>query len=166
MTVDSEPDHALAEAIAEQWRALGISVTVDAVPPLALGGALEGRSYEAALVRVALSGDPDPYPLWHETLALSGQNYTGFRHRRISEVIEQARRITDRQERRRLYHEFQQLFMDEVPALPIFVPIYNYAVDQRVHNVQLGPLMRPSDRFRSIADWYVLQRRVIVSERP
>ncbi len=166
MTVDSEPDRTLAEAIAGQWRALGISVTVDAVPPLALGGALEGRSYEAALVRVALSGDPDPYPLWHETQALSGQNYTGFRHRRISEVIEQARLLTNRQERRRLYHEFQQLFMDEVPALPIFVPIYNYAVDQRVHNVQLGPLMRPSDRFRSIADWYVLQRRVIVSERP
>ena len=165
MTVDSEPDRSLAQAIAQQWEAIGISVTVDAVPPLALGGALEGRSYEAALVRLALPGDPDPYPLWHETEALSGQNYTGFRHRRISEIIEQARRLTDRQQRRELYHEFQQRFMDEVPALPLFVPIYNYAVDRRVHDVQIGPLMRPSDRFRSIADWYVLQRRVIVSER-
>ncbi len=165
MTVDSEPDRSIAEAVAKRWQAIGISVTVDAVPPLALGGALEGRSYEAALVRVALPGDPDPYPLWHETQALSGQNYTGFRHRRISEVIEEARRTIDRARRRELYHEFQQLFMDEVPALPLFVPIYNYAVDQRVHNVQIGPLMRPSDRFRTIADWYVLQRRVIVSER-
>jgi peptide/nickel transport system substrate-binding protein len=64
-----------------------------------------------------------------------------------------------------LYREFQQIFMEELPAIPVYVPIYTYAVDARVQGVQLSPLMRTGDRFRTIADWFVLQRRVIVSEQ-
>jgi len=31
--------------------------------------------------------------------------------------------------------------------------------------VQVGPLEYPSDRFRTVADWYIVTRRVITSER-
>jgi len=165
MVADEPTDLALGQAIAAQWTTLGISVTVRAVPPLALGAALEGRNYEAALVHLMAPGDPDPYPFWHETQALLGQNYTGFRHRRISEIIEQARLTVNRDQRLTLYREYQQLFMGEVPAIPLYVPVFNYAVDVRVQGVQLPPLMRTGDRFRNIAEWYVLQRRVVVSER-
>jgi hypothetical protein len=54
--------------------------------------------------------------------------------------------------------------MEEVPAFPLYVPVYTYAVDEKLRGVQLGPLMHTGDRFRNSADWYVLQRRVIVSE--
>lgn len=162
---DESSDVALGQAIVDQWSKLGISVTLQTVQPLALSGALEVRSYEAALAHLVLPGDPDPYPLWHETQALVGQNYAGFRHRRISEVIEQARLTVDRTQRTALYREFQQIFMEELPAIPVYVPIYTYAVDARVQGVQLSPLMRTGDRFRTIADWFVLQRRVIVSEQ-
>ena len=162
---DEPTDLALGRALATQWAAVGISVTVQAVPPLALGAALQSRSYEAALIHIMAPGDPDPYPFWHETQALVGQNYTGFRHRRISELIEQARITVDRERRVALYREFQQLFMGEVPAIPLYVPVFNYAVDVRVQGVQMPPLVRTGDRFRNIAEWYVLQRRVVVSER-
>lgn len=165
MVADEPTDLALGRAIAAQWATLGLSVTVQAVPPLALGGALEGRSYEAALVHLMAHGDPDPYPFWHETQAFVGQNYTGFRHRRISEIVEQARVTLDRARRVALYREFQQIFMTEVPAIPLYVPVFNYAVDVRVQGVQLSPLVRTGDRFRNLAEWYVLQRRVVVSER-
>jgi peptide/nickel transport system substrate-binding protein len=154
-------DMAVAEAIANQWTRLGISVTVDGVPPLALSGALESRSYQALLSHLVIPGDPDLYPLWHETQAFAGQNYAGFRHRRISEVLEQARTTVDRGRRITLYREFQQLFMDEVPALPLYVPVYTYAIDRRVQGTQMAPLMHTGDRFRTVADWFVLQRRVV-----
>jgi len=54
--------------------------------------------------------------------------------------------------------------MREVPAIPLYVPVFNYAVDVRVQGVQLPPLTRTGDRFRNIAEWYVLQRRVVVNE--
>ncbi len=165
LVADEPRDVALGEAIAAQWAALGISVTLETVPPLVRNGSLESRNYEAALAHFVLPGDPDPYPFWHETQAVVGQNYAGFQHRRISEVIEQARITTDREKRRVLYQEFQELFMDEVPAFPLYVPVYTYAVDTKLRGVQLGPLMHSGDRFRNIEDWYVLQRRVIVSEQ-
>ena len=159
-------DLAMAEAIAAQWGRLGISVTVEAVPPLALSGVLDSRSYQAALARLVIPGDPDPYPFWHETQALpgQGQNYAGFDHRRISEILEEARRTPDRNRRTELYAEFQRLFMEEVPALPLYVPIYTYGIDQRVNGGQIGSLMTPQDRFLSLPDWYVLQRRVVASD--
>jgi peptide/nickel transport system substrate-binding protein len=164
----NEPQNlAMARAVAEQWRSLGISVTVEAVPGLALTGVLDSRTYEAALARLVIPGDPDPYPFWHETQALpgQGQNYAGFRHRRLSELVEQARITVKRDERLTLYREFQQLFMEEVPALPLYVPIYTYGMDTRVSGGQLGPLMRPGDRFLTVADWYVLQRRVVADQQ-
>jgi peptide/nickel transport system substrate-binding protein len=161
-----ERDLAIADDIAEQWAQIGVSVTVEAVPPPAVTGVLDSRSYQAALARLVVPGDPDPYPFWHETQALpgQGQNYAGFHHRRISEILEEARRTADRNRRAALYAEFQQIFMEEVPALPLYVPIYTYGIDQRVNGGQIGSLMAPHDRFLSLPDWYVLQRRVVASD--
>ncbi len=166
LVADDPQDRALGEAMTAQWARLGISTTLEAVPPLARNGRLDARLYEAALAHFAVPGDPDPYTFWHQTqIDLGGQNYAGFDHRRLSEVVEQARITTDRDARRDLYREFQEIIMEEVPAIPLYVPIYTYAVDEQVQQVQIGPLMRSGDRFRNIEDWFVLQRRVIVSEQ-
>jgi peptide/nickel transport system substrate-binding protein len=93
-----------------------------------------------------------------------GQNYAGLDHRRISEVIETARTIVSRDQREELYSEFQELFAQEVPAILLYHPVYTYGVDRKVQGVQVGPLMRPSDRFAAIEDFYMATRRVIVSQ--
>jgi len=168
VVANSTEDLAVADGIAEQWRSLGVSVTVEAVPALALTGVLESRVYDAALARLIVAGDPDPYPFWHETQALpgQGQNYTGFQHRRISEIVEQARITVRRDDRVALYREFQQLFMQEIPAIPLYVPVYTYGLDARVNGAQLGPVMSSGDRFLTVMDWYVLQRRVVAAAEP
>ena len=167
LVASSDPlDKAVAEDVSAQWARLGVSVTVETVPGAALTGVLDSRSYQAALARLVIPGDPDPYPFWHETQALAGQgqNYAGFKNRRISELVEQARMTVRRDERLELYREFQQLFMQELPALPLYVPVYTYGMDERVNGGQIGPLMNPGDRFLTVADWYVLQRRVVGSQ--
>jgi peptide/nickel transport system substrate-binding protein len=167
LTASNDPlDIAVAEAVAAQWSRLGVSVTIQAVPPLALSGVLDSRIYAAAVARLVVPGDPDPYPFWHETQALAGQgqNYAGFQNRRISELVEQARITSRRDERVAFYREFQQLFMEELPALPLYVPVYTYALDTRVNGGQLGPLMHSGDRFLTVPDWYVLRRRVVASQ--
>jgi peptide/nickel transport system substrate-binding protein len=163
----SEPERvALAESLAEQWSALGMTVTVRSASPLELRQALEARDFDAILVDMAIPGDPDPYAFWHETQIDQGQNYAGYVHRRASEVLEQARiRVGGSNDvRRALYHEFQVIFTEEVPALLLYVPIYTYGVDARIRNVQIGPIMHRSDRFRTVADWWIVPRRVMVSD--
>jgi len=161
----NEPEQvAVAQMLAQQWATVGVTVTVESASPVEMREAREKRDFEAMLVHVALPGDPDPYPFWHETQVENGQNYAGLEHRRISEIIEQARIISDRDKRQELYYEFQEIFAQEVPALPLYVPIYTYGVDERIHDVQIGPLMYPFDRFHSISDWWIVPRRVLVSE--
>lgn len=155
---------AMAALLAEQWAEVGIEVTVEAAPAAAVRQALDSRDYQAALVHLKLPGDPDPYPLWHETQAEQGQNYAQLRHRRISEVIEQARVTPNRNTRLDLYEEFQQLFAEELPGLPLYVPVYTYGVDASINDVQVGPLMHASDRFRTILNWWMVHRRVLVSD--
>jgi hypothetical protein len=57
------------------------------------------------------------------------------------------------------------MFMDDMPAIPLSQPIFTFAVDERVHDVQIGPLEYTSDRFRNVTEWYIVTRRVIVSNR-
>jgi peptide/nickel transport system substrate-binding protein len=165
LLTSSDATHvAMAREVAYQWTTLGVSVTVKSVGMLRTNY-LEPRSYEAALIDLVAAGDPDPYPFWHETQAASGQNFGGFKDRDMSEILEQARRTNDFGARKQLYQRFQQMFMDDVPAILLTQPIYTFAVDERVHDVQVGPLEYPSDRFHTVADWYIVTRRVITSER-
>lgn len=166
LLVSSEAEERVrvAQMLAEQWASVGVAATVEAASRQEVREALESRNYEAIIVHLALPGDPDPYPFWHETQAIGGQNYAGLIHRRISEAIEQARVTPNRDKRRDLYYEFQEIFAEEVPALLLYVPVYTCGVDERVHNVQIGPLMHPSDRFRTISRWWIVPRRVFVSD--
>ncbi|MBC7243671.1 MAG: hypothetical protein H5T60_14650, partial [Anaerolineae bacterium] len=52
---------------------------------------------------------------------------------------------------------------EQVPAVLLYYPVYNYAVDQRLKDVQIGPLMSPADRFRTISQWYIETRRPLLS---
>jgi peptide/nickel transport system substrate-binding protein len=153
----------VGDVMAEQWARLGIHVQVQ---PLGAGlsDRLRARDFQAVLVELLLSGDPDPYPLWHQTQIEDGQNYSGWDDRRASEALEQARYLTDRSQRKPYYVQFQHIFMQEMPALIIDYPTYTYAVDQSVRNVQIAPMASSADRFRTFADWYINTRRVILAE--
>ena len=153
------PEHtALAELIQENWQELGVEVKLSAVPyDDLIDGYLDTRIYQAALVDISLARtpDPDPYPFWHQTQAASGQNYSMWNDRQASEYLEQARIIVDPAERARLYRNFQVRFSNELPSLPLYLPMYTYAVDQQVQGVRMGPLFDTSDRFATITSWYL-----------
>ena len=167
LTPDDAAHTAIASQAKQDWAKLGVLADVGPVPAATiLAEYLQPRAYQAVLVDFNLSGtpDPDPYPLWHETQVESGQNYSGYSDRRTSEYLEQARITPDLNQRAELYRQFQSRFYDQVPALLLFYPVYNYAVDAKVNGVQIGPLTEPSDRFANFADWYLVTRRVIVEQ--
>ena len=153
-----EPYPSLAQAIQKNWAALGIEVELEAVPYQELiENHLEPRSYDAALIDLDLfrSPDPDPYPFWHQTQTTGGQNYAMWDDRQASEYLEQARILVDPIERTRLYRNFQVRFVNEMPALPLFYPMYTYGVDAEIQNVQIGPIFDTPDRFATVTEWFL-----------
>jgi peptide/nickel transport system substrate-binding protein len=152
----------LASAIAADWEVLGVQANLVAVPADDLmNDYLDPRDYHAALVDINLSRspDPDPYPFWDQAQITGGQNYSQWNDRQASEYLEEARVELDRAERIRLYNNFQVRFANDLPALPLFYPIYNYGIDQRVNGVTIGSLYQASDRFADVVKWFLLAER-------
>ncbi|MGD9048651.1 MAG: ABC transporter substrate-binding protein, partial [Anaerolineae bacterium] len=164
LTSDDETMIRMAEEIARQWRAVGVDTTVRSVDSDAAIDFVRARNFDAVLIEVELTADPDPYPLWHSTQVELGQNFAGFASDEADQVMEEARFSTDLEERMELYHLFQQIFAEEIPALPIYYPMYAYAVDSQVRDVQLSPLLHTSDRFRNVHAWYFKTEQVVVTE--
>ncbi|HEX2993695.1 MAG TPA: peptide ABC transporter substrate-binding protein [Anaerolineales bacterium] len=161
---DDQTHTRIAEMIKEQWAIVGVQITLQPVPYDKLAtDFLSTRNYQAALVDLNLSRtpDPDPYPFWHQSEATGGQNYSQWDNRTASEYLEQARVTTDYALRTRLYRNFQVIFAKELPALPLFAPVYSYGVNSQVQGVQVASLYDPSDRLETFSRWYLLTRRAL-----
>jgi len=166
---DEDFYYGLAEAIQQDWQAVNFQVSLKPVPYEELVNVnLENREYDVALVDLNLtsSPDPDPYPFWDQAQATGGQNYSQWDNRMASEYIEQARIMTDYTERARLYNNFQVIFADELPSLPLYFTVYNYAIDSRVQGVRVGPLFDTSDRFLTVRDWFLVASPTLPTLEP
>jgi len=152
----------LANEIARQWARLGVRATVLPVEPGQVSQLLESGEFAAILVDVDMRGDPDLYPFWSESAVLEGQNYAGWRDREASELLEQARQLTNLGQRTTRYYHFQQVFAEHTPALLLYHHTYTYGISDQVQQVTLGPLTNPSDRFATVSDWFLVWREVII----
>ena len=153
---DTEMHSLVAFSIQENWIQLGFDVNLEPLSYPELLDKLDKRQYQVALVDLNLTSmpDPDPYPFWHQTQAVGGQNYSMWNDRQASEYLEQARIILDINDRARLYRNFQVRFSDQIPALPLYYQVYTYGVSADVKGVRIGPIFEPSDRLETINQWY------------
>jgi peptide/nickel transport system substrate-binding protein len=161
---DDELHASIARSVQNDWLNLGVNVELQAVSyDSLLNDYLSPRNFQAALIDqdFSFSHDPDPYPFWHQSEATGGQNYSQWDNRVASEYIEQARVIVDTSYRTKLYRNFQILFAKELPALPLYYPVFTFGVDSQVSGVQIPPLSETSDRFIGIKYWYLITKHSI-----
>lgn len=155
LTPDDPARVRLAQEIATQWAQLDLVVAVEPVDLTAYQTRLDTGDFDMALVEYALgdSADPDVYGFWHQGQYPDGANYGGADDRRISELLERARRDPYGMNRIIEYREFQRVFAERVIALPLYYPLFTYVTSPQVQGVQIGFIGLPSDRFRNIGEW-------------
>ncbi|NMB53573.1 MAG: peptide ABC transporter substrate-binding protein [Leptolinea sp.] len=161
---DTDRHKNLGGAIQRDLAAVGIQVELEVLPyETIINERLNPRTYQAALVDINFSKtpDPDPYPFWDQVQSTGGQNYAQWNNRVASEMLEQARITLDIDERTKLYRNFQLIFEDELPALPLFYPVYTWGADNTIRGIRMGPLFDTSDRFNTVADWYLAIKPVV-----
>ncbi|MCX6043886.1 MAG: ABC transporter substrate-binding protein [Chloroflexi bacterium] len=166
---NDDPTHvALIQQIAAAWQQIGVRAVPTPVTKADLvRELLAPRHFDVALTEWEATGDPDPYTLWHSTQTKEGgSNFAGWSNEEADKVMERARFTTNEEERKQLYWRFQEIFSDELPALPLYYPVYTYGFSTRVHDVQIPSLNQPSERFSNFADWYIVTRRVPSNQIP
>ncbi len=164
---DAPHSIAVAQALAQDWARIGVKATPR---PVSFTGMitdfLAPRAFDAALVSLELYGDPDPYPLWHSSqISPKGQNFGGWQNREADILMEQARLTGDRATRKQFYDEFQRIFATDLPGLLLYYPLYTYGASAAVHNMEVGRLNEPADRFNTFARWYINTRKTTRTER-
>jgi peptide/nickel transport system substrate-binding protein len=132
-----------------------LTITVEAVDTTSYQQRLENAEFDMAIVELPLGADPDIFAYWHVGQYPDGLNYGGMADDRLSEILERARQESNGLNRVDLYRQFQQLFVNRAVAIPLYYPLYTYAVNERVSGVQLGFISQPSDRLRTIHDWQI-----------
>ncbi len=146
-----------AEEITSQWSQIGLSASVETVDEETYQARLDSGDFDTAIVELGFgrSADPDVYAFWHEGQYPDGENISAVDDRGVSETLERARRDPFGINRVQHYRDFQQEFVQESIAIPLYYPLFTYVVSERVDGVQLGFVGNASDRFRNIHEWQI-----------
>lgn len=134
--------------IAAEVRALPFGELVDPV--------IRQRTFDALLVGVTGGADPDPYPFLHSSQVKDpGANFSGFSTLPLDRLLEGARRVSEREERRALYEPVFQTVATEVPIIFLYFSDHLYAQRATVRGLKIAQITDPSRRFWDVEDWYV-----------
>lgn len=110
-----------AEKVVKSWQEIGVTadiVVVESVP----------TNFQAFLGNFFLPKDPDQYTLWHSSQANNITRYDS--NKRIDKLLEDGRKITDIDERKKIYADFQKYLLADSPASFLYFP-YIYEVSRK-----------------------------------
>jgi peptide/nickel transport system substrate-binding protein len=161
ITASADPVQSeVAKRVAAAWNELGARVTVEVTGLTALvRDLIEQRDYEAVLFVDASEADPDPYESWHSlSRGGRGDNLSLWSNSRVDALLNEARGLASPTRRVELYREFQEIFAQEVPAIPLYVPTVIYVQDASLSGVRIGRLAEPGERFWQVQEWFLRTR--------
>ncbi|MBI5135213.1 peptide ABC transporter substrate-binding protein [Candidatus Uhrbacteria bacterium] len=157
ITTAAQPDlTSAAEQIAAWWRDIGVDATVRTVDPKDMQNqVLANREFQALLYGQIFGNDPDPYPFWHSSqVRAPGLNLAQVSDKNIDQLLEQERTVSDNAKRVGLLQQFQQAIIKLKPAIFLYRPTYTYILPTNIHGMEQRQIVKPSDRWNSITQWY------------
>jgi len=151
------------QAIARDWKAIGVEAAITLRPTdLVFGkkgaGIISRRDFDAVVWQVSTMDAAGGYTMLHssqipsEANQMTGENYFGWRNARADELLARARSDPDEQARLAAYREHQALFMEDLPALPLFSHDLIHLVRSDVRNYRPTSSVRVADTWNA-AEW-------------
>jgi peptide/nickel transport system substrate-binding protein len=151
---------ATAEMAVRQWQSFGLKVDHVALAPADFVARLGAGSFVAALVDVNLGMDPDLYPLFASTQAVSGgANITGIQDSSLDARLVAARAPGSDTARRAAYSKLQAALVANPPMLPLFFQDDPVVLGPRVDGPLIRTLADPADRFWDVLTWRLADGR-------
>jgi peptide/nickel transport system substrate-binding protein len=159
--VAQEENKKTAEIIKDLWQKIGVQVNLQIVAPEDIQRKIiKPRDYQVLLYSIITGFDPDLYPFWHSSqIEAPGLNITGFSYSEADRVLEEARMITDEKARHEKYQHFQNILIEQIPAIFLYNPTYTYPQDKKIKGFDLTRINLPSDRFANTEEWFTKVRR-------
>ncbi|MFA5076057.1 MAG: peptide ABC transporter substrate-binding protein [Patescibacteria group bacterium] len=160
--VDRAENVEVAKVIQENWQMIGIRTILNIVPADNIRkDVIKPRNYQALIYGEIVGADPDPYPFWHSSQNVDpGLNLAIFTDRRVDNYIEAARQTSDTSKQEENYKKFQDILAEELPAIFLYSPTYNYVLSEQVRGFSVENISKPSDRLVDLTQRYIKTKRV------
>ncbi|MDI6602574.1 MAG: ABC transporter substrate-binding protein [Patescibacteria group bacterium] len=151
----------LANLLKSQWQALGAEIEIKTYDISALEKEIiKPRNYQAILFGQVLGIIPDPFPFWHSSQKKDpGLNLALYKNKEADILLEETRQNLDKEKRKELLEKFQEILIEDAPAVFLYNPDYLYFVSKKIKGVKTGIITIPSQRFSNIEEWYIKTKR-------
>lgn len=112
------------------------------------------RDFDILLYEIETTIDPDQYNLWHSLKSsYPDLNISGYSYERVDILLEDARKLLDRETRKQKYDLFQKYLMADAPVVFLYNPTFFYFVKDSVEGVDLSNISFSYQRFDDIQNW-------------
>ncbi len=151
---------AIAGAVAEDWRAIGLAVDVVGLTAAELSGRLQEGTFAVALLDVTIGLDPDLYPLLASSQTISGgSNVSGLQDATLDAKLVAARRPGTDEAQKAAYADLQGY----LAANQFLLPLAWRDETPVVRDTVVGPTVRrlgdAADRFYDVLTWRLADDR-------
>src|SRR4030042_4286270 len=154
-TADDYELNSIASFLKDSWVSFGINVKTTIVDAEKLRkDIIPNQKFEILVDFQDISPDPDQYVLWH-TSQIHHANITGIKSPKLENLLEEARKMEEKNIRVEKNKLFTKLLLDESPAIFLYHPQYIWAVSNKVEGVSLEKFANPVDRFNSYNNWKI-----------
>ncbi len=145
----------VASLIKEQWKKIGVGLTIEALDNTDFQEALFKRNYDLLIFGQNLGYNLDAYPYWHSSQAKEGgYNLSQFKNFIVDSLLDKARLQEDVEDRKKTLNQIQEIISKEIPAIFLYSPTYNFALSDKIQNATFENLATTTDHFARIQDWY------------
>ena len=160
-TAGSRVRELVQQVLQSQWKQVGIDIRVRNEPARVFFGQTVHERRFTGLAMFAWGTAPEPVPrstLHSEEIPTadngwSGQNYTGFRNTEMDQLIDAIEVELDRSKRRRMWERAQEIYVEEVPVIPLYWRANAYILPKWLRGLRPTGQMASSSLW--VEDWTV-----------
>ena len=123
------------QAMAQQWKAVGANVSTQQITiGVIIDQLFHTRSYDMIFIADnLLSADPDMSAYYHSRNTIpGGLNSGNYKNPKMDAALDGATKVLNRDKRAEALPEFQNVFADDPPGIPMVDLVQAYGVSKRV----------------------------------
>ncbi len=161
VTSDKFPLKEIAEVLKTQFERIGAELEIKETSFSDFQtNILTQRNFELLVFGEALSTLPDPFPFWHSSQKdYPGLNITSYNSKEADDLLEEIRETLDQTERKANLEKFQDILLEDIPAVFLVRGDYFYFLSPKIKGFQTEKIVEPSKRFSNIEKWYIETKR-------
>jgi ABC-type transport system substrate-binding protein len=151
----------VAEAVAADWRALGLAVSHVALPASELvGERLRTGEFSAAVIDLSIGLDPDLYPLLASTQTTSqGLNLSGVQDAALDQLLVAARAPGTDEARKEAYRALQAYLTERQYLLPLDFRELVVVARDTLEGPSVRQVADAGDRYWDVLTWRLANGR-------